>query len=262
MIGDSKQGDGQHRLGPVLFERHRDAKSLSVFLVIGCLALAAGTMFLAISPFAKSQKELIEGLGMGGGGVFVAAVIGAVCWFEWNSILRCHRQGISKTTPLGTYEVRYEDIESFSYRKSAQFYQGIYIGTGYHLGFTPRRAVGSRSFHVTVTQRKDQDISIEDLRNYVASRIAEAMLDELERTGSLAWTQNMRFVHSGVEYLGKPNWQLLPFDRVGRRVIIEGIFYLRDLDADFPVAYAHDIYPNFYPGLLVLENCIHKTLSD
>lgn len=240
----------QQELGSLLFERRSQFRSIAPLIVVSVILMFFGVQFLVqlYSNVPLNKKEANEALVFGYGGCLLFVVVGFAAFFRWKTSLRVHRHGISRSTPFGTTDLRFEAIDSLSYRCVRQYAEGVYVGTQFffHFGF------GTKSFYFGVVLKKDSDVELEALRDLISRIIAEDLSYQLAQLGSVLWTSRLRFTNDGLEYRQQENWHLLPYQQIGSCDIDNGNFYLREIDSEFPLMHEDIGAPNFYPGLVVL----------
>lgn len=236
------------QLGPVLLERRPATSAIAVLAGAALVFLFFGVV-LTTSGFDQQQdaQEKLETFVHGCAFTLGSFLLGIAALSVYKTVLRIHKHGVSKRNLFGTRRVRYEELDSISFRKERQYGERGYVGTQYFFDF----GCGGKVFYFITTIKADRD-DLEDVRDYVAQIIAQKLAAELEAEGAAPWTSRLRFVRSGVEYLRDKQWQRIPYAELGTCEIDGSLFYLRSKTCEFPLMQEYTIVPNFYPGYALL----------
>jgi hypothetical protein len=159
-------------------------------------------------------------------------------------VLRVHQHGLSKSNPFISRRLRFDQLDSFTFRKT-RLEVG---GTKFFFEF----GHGSRSIFFQLVLPTDTDQQVEDLCAHVTKVTAERISRQLDETGQAPWTVRLRFVRDGLEYFYQRSWHFVSLGMVANCTIHDDIFYLRSFDSDIPFFRESIGVPNFYPGLRIL----------
>jgi hypothetical protein len=157
---------------------------------------------------------------------------------------------------FGTQQLKYADVDTFTYSAVRQFVKGVYAGTNFTLTFTsradgkPRKLTYSRKL-------RNADADLDHLRDSVSQLIANRMAREFGEGRSVVWTDGLRFLPEGLEYrasgfLGRKAPIVLPYSQILGHDANQGVFWLWIQGRKKPVVKENMALPNFFPGYMFL----------
>lgn len=199
--GEADANESADGLGRIIFER-RSRTTTVVIMVLGIIALILmGIGFIVAGVTDRFGNG--AGLIIGGVGCFAGAigcVLGIIhCRI---AVFRCHQFGLVSRGLAGERELRYEDVEAFTFQATRHFHNGVYTGTNFLLDFEPipeqrthRIRYGGTASHV--------DEELENLRTHIADVIGARMRREIHAGRSVLWTPGLTF--KGQSLIYKPS---------------------------------------------------------
>ena len=180
---------------------------------------------------------------------FGGLLILGVAYTQWKSVVEIHQRGVRKVTPWGASEMLFEDLDFLTYNQTKQYLQGIYVGTNYYF----QLGVKKRTLYLNITLKKERDDQLADVLQLAILNVAKKISQQLDTEGEASWTNRIRFVRNGIDYLVLSEWHHLPFSRFSECSIEQGVFQLREQDSEDPLIQINTDSPNFYPGLHLLQ---------
>jgi hypothetical protein len=240
--GQSPDPEG---LGRVLFERRRG--NWWMVLVVGLLVMAGGTGLLL-------DAELIVG------SIIVTIGVGLVA-YAFNlrsSYFRCHQRGVCMTGWVENREIRFEEVDVFTYSATRHFVNGAYSGTAFVFKFVPRPETAKKSISFSMTlQSSDQEMEL--LRDHIARVVAARMLREVAAGSPVMWTAFLRFLPEALEhtpsgFLGRKAPVQIPYSSISGFNMNQGVFFIFVKGQDRAVIQVQCAEPNFFPGYLLLTS--------
>ncbi len=237
-------------LGRIIFERPPGSGYTVAFWLLAVLAVLAAILGVVgyFSPIHSPSTALGMGLG-------IAVVLG-LCAFgvRWSSVsLRCHERGVSLVGPSQRKEIRYVDVDSFTWSATRVFVNGAYSGTTLQIRFVsrpgelpPQTIKYNRSVNVI-------DDELDNLRDHISSVVASKMYERFLRGEEIVWTPTMVIAPDGLRhrpsgFLGKKAEVLVPYTDIANFNIDEGFYRIwrtQDKKSSVNEAVSQD---NFFPG--------------
>ena len=156
---------GASGLGRLLFERRAKAgfTLAAIFAVLGVVLGAAALVNRETRPLGIALLT----------GATVLFVLGVAFG---SALLRCYEQGLVRRWARRELRLRYDEITEFTYGATRTFHNGAYAGT--LLSLTFRAPQGTIRYMASV---QNMDADLDGLRDHIAERIADRMLDDLRR---------------------------------------------------------------------------------
>ncbi len=195
--------------------------------------------------------------------ISIAALFLAPCalllgLFLLRSEFRCHERGVYQRGLLKKRELRFEDVESFKYAVTRQYYNGVYMGTALEIAFYPTASLGKKKLRY-IRMVKNTDEALERLRDHVAQILAPKLAMMLNSTGSVQWIPNVRLTHEGLYYrpkgfISRKDEQLLRFADVAGFNVEEGTFHVWKHGVNKSVIHEPTSEPNFFSGYDLLTS--------
>jgi hypothetical protein len=250
--GEPRSGD---ELGRILFERKPD--SGMVWLM--WLAPPAFAVALAITIFLGAFRG---DRGAGGVGLAICFVIAGLWGLSLTQSIafRVHEQGVRRKWLFGTQQLKYADVDTFTYSAVRQFVKGVYAGTNFTLTFTSR--TNGKSRKLTYARKlRNADADLDHLRDSVSRLIANRMAAEFGQGRSVVWTDGLRFLPEGIEYrasgfFGRKPPIVLPYSQILGHDANQGTFWLWIQGKKKPVVKENMAQPNFFPGYMFLTRLL------
>jgi hypothetical protein len=238
------QGTG---LGRVLFERRwRTAR-----LVAAVAAAILGGLGVYVILSLDAPPIAI--------GLFVLAAILVLAAVRVPaSVFRCHARGVFQSGLFGKRQMRYDEVETFTYKATRMFVEGSYTGTMFALKFSS--PVTTISYNKKV---KNIDEDLENLRDHIAGVIAGRMGEKFSAGESVEWTRFLTLRPDGIEFvpqgfLGRKERQFLPYGDIAGFEVKEGVFHLFAAGQSKSVMREQTSQTNFYPGFFLLSSMFEQ----
>lgn len=235
-------------LGPLQAELRRGSRAVNLVVLSIGLAMLGGCVYLG----ARHGAEAFAGL-------FFPALILVIAWWGLRHRVCIHERGIEVFGFAGSKRMRFDEVESLSYRTVLQRVNGIPTGTYVHA----RLYGGGRGVAFNMRAGKEEEGPLEALRARVSEAIANADLARLQRGESIPWAGGVWLAPDGLRYrpkalLGRKDEVLVPYASGIRHGFGGGSFALLSADSDKPFATMSCDEPNFYSGHLLF---LHLTGS-
>lgn len=237
----------QNATGRLLFEKKSDPIAILVPSGAALAALVMSPCFVFLGPPKDMSRS--ESILVGFACIFASIALSIVAYVIWKTSVLVYENCIYKITPLRCTQLYYDQVEELSYSISREYAGQLYVGTQYFFNLYSKK----KSVEFRITLKKDRDQELDILLTFISENIAKQLLDQLAEKEKAPWGENIRFANDGLEYRFESLWHTLPYNLVGNCEIDRGIFYLRAIDSNFPVAHANTIAPNFFPGLIVFK---------
>lgn len=246
--------DDPESLGRVIFERnisHTPAALFvgSLFAVVLFLAGVAALYFYLTEP-AGNRPPLVLVIVPHA----VAAAVAASLWFGRQNILRCHARGVWRVKNGTTTEMRYDEVQVFTYSATRNYHNGAYTGTTLVMQFED---VDGRKLNYTSTVR-NADQELENLREHVSRVVAAGWRRRLNAGKTVPWTDRVTFEPDGVAIAGKMGLfgteddLFVEWDDVDDVRLDQGKFALFASGRSRAVYEATVATPNFFPGFFLI----------
>lgn len=227
-------------LGRVIFERQGAAW--------GWVALGAAFLGVGAAMHGGSPEGALVCYALG-------LVFFPIWWFRRNPSFRCCEYGVCRRYGNTEIQIRYLDVEAFTYQATRHYHNGAYTGTAYAFKFEPRTGKTiDYSCHIQET-----DNAMENLREHISMVIAGRMARELREGKEVPWTANLRFVGDGLDckprglLFGRKEAFHLRLHEIDYFQMDAGVFKLYANGGAKPVMDEPVSVRNFFPGLALLE---------
>lgn len=245
-VEDGETGTG---LGRILFERKPRLATRMIAYAGGGLMAFVGLVLLVAIPEVGGK---LAGLAFAAGGMAIILWAYSMAY----SVFRCRERGVNKAGLFGQQELRYVDVETFTYSATRHYHNGVYCGTHVGLHFIPRSDLKTAKINYTTTIM-NEDAALDELRNYIARAIAARMATLLAAGVPVPWTKNLTFLPDGIQYrpagfIGRKELQLLTPAEYGGCNMEQGVFYLFRQGNKKAVMTEQVSAPNFFPGFCLL----------
>ena len=112
---------------------------------------------------------------------------------------RCHERGVYRRVLGKPRELRFEDVEVFTYKAIRQYYNGAYTGTSLSLAFVPAASSGKKKIGYSRLVQNVDD-ALEGLRENVSRIVMQKLAMTLSQTGTLQWLPHVRISDEGFHY--------------------------------------------------------------
>ena len=234
-------------LGRCIFERKTTTAELALFGFV-----AAALAFLAFQTGGENYVMRYVFYGLAAASVLYA-------FFIKGNTLRCHERGVVRKTTLATKELRYDELEAFTFAKTSVFVNEVHQGFTVALKFKPREEVIGGSTISYKKNIKEEDAALETLCSEVSGIMATAMEKTLKESGNVTWTNSLELRSDGIEYrssglLGSKPPITIPFENISQHDIDDGQFLLWTKDNPDTSAFSVECSEeNFFPGYLVFK---------
>jgi hypothetical protein len=173
---------------------------------------------------------------------------------------RVCEHGVRRKWLFRIRQMRYADVDSFTYSAVRQYVKGAYAGT--HFSLTFAAAEGGKWKKLTYSKTlRNADLELDHLRDHVSELIAHRMQQQFEAHQAVAWTDGFRFLPEGLEYraasiLGRKAPILIPYSQIYGYDADAGFFNLWVHGKKKPVAKENVNQPNFFPGYHLLARLL------
>lgn len=241
------QDGSQAGLGRCIFERKITTAELALF---GFVAAALAFLAFQSSPENYVIKYVFYGL---------AAASVLYAFLIKGNTLRCHERGVVRKTTFATKELRYDQLEGFTFSKTSVFVNEVHQGFTVELRFRPSDEVIGGSTISYKKNIKEEDAAVESLCAAVSGIMATAMEKTLRKSGNVAWTKALQLRSDGIEYqasglLGSKPPITIPFENISQHDIDDGRFLLWTKDDPDTSAFSVECsQENFFPGYFVFK---------
>jgi hypothetical protein len=191
-----------------------------------------------------------------GTGLCVIAVIIAVVVFCFHiDRLRIHRHGICRQTTFRTIELDFDDIATIRWKETQVFLNGAFQGTAISIHIQAREGLDTPDIRFDLGGLKKPDEDLLQLRDRISTLLMRRMRTNLDRKDSLKWTEQIRFHANELEISASKKREsafysyreLVEYEFENGQLLI---FVAREKK---PIVREATDGPNFYPGLLLLE---------
>lgn len=245
----SKVPESADGLGRVLFARK--PREIALYFFFGVTMIILVAILLIKDYFIFSLILTLFSI--------LAAVVGV--WARSYRSFSCHEYGVRRTSWQGVSEIRYEDVQSFTYNAVRQFVNGVYSGSTFTLEFLPAPESASKKIAYSASLQ-GIDEELEGLRDHISRVIAARMGRELSAGNSVHWTSSLSILPEGIEhrakgFLGAKAPVLIPFAEVTGIELQQGTFHLWVQGKKKSVIQEEVSAPNFFPGYVLLQNIFH-----
>jgi hypothetical protein len=242
--GERRPGD---ELGRILFERKpgRGLVALLWLLPVAAIVVVACTAYLAVLRGA-------------GGAWWVGLEISAPLALTWLLPLsQCvtfsvHEHGVRRKWLFRTQQLKYIDVDTFTYSAVRQYVKGVYSGTNFTLTFASL-ASGKLQKLTYARNLRNADAELDHLRDSISRMIADRMAAQFVPGRSVTWTEGLRFLPEGLEhraagFFGRKAPVVIPYEQISGYDLHQGMFWLWVHDRKKPVVKESMALPNFFPG--------------
>jgi hypothetical protein len=242
------------RLGRILFERKPDRSTLAlVWLLPICTALVVVAMI--VLALLHVGNHVVIGLPI----CFLLLLIWLLVLSQSVEFRVCEH-GVRRKWLFRTRQIRYAEVDSFTYSAVRQYVKGAYAGTHFSLTFAAPEEGNWKKLTYSKTLR-NADVELDHLRDHVSALIANRMLQQFEAHQAVAWTDSFRFLPEGLEYraagiLGRKPPILIPYSQIYGYDADGGTFNLWVYGKKKPVAKENVNKPNFFPGYHLLARLL------
>ena len=241
-------------LGRVLFERKPGRIAFAVLWIFPVLGL--GTLLLAVLASLKGRPELLfVGVAAAGvSGVFVALALSQCVEF------RVHEHGVRRKLLFSVQQVRYTDVDAFTYSAVRQYVKGVYSGTNFTLTFASS-AAGKLKKLTYSKKLRNADSELDHLRDSVSQLIADRMQAQFASGRTVVWTDGLRFLAEGLEYrasgfFGRKAPVMIPYSQIAGFELDAGVFWLWIAGKKSAAVKENVSQPNFFPGYFLLSRLL------
>lgn len=242
-------------LGRVMFEKPLGLKTKPwiAILVLSVMLFPLIAFFSLLGAVATS--------------VGIAGLSTLFWWLDRDRCFRVCYNGVFLHGRMGEKRLRFDQLESFTYSVTRNYYNGGYTGTSLSLAFVPLPSVDGTKITFNRTF-KNEDTDFDILRDHVSGIIAVRMGKELEETGRVPWTKDVTFCSEGLEYrpsgwLGKKQETLmLPWGQINNFNFQDGVFHIWQIGKDKSVICESSSAPNLFPGFLLFVSLIQPDAEE
>lgn len=249
--GDTLAGN---RLGRVLFERKPGRLNVALLWLL---------------PIAALLTIVVVNLGVvrGGRNAFLMSLpLVALLGLIWLLVLsqsvefRVHEHGVRRKWLFRSRQLKFSEVESFTYSAVRHYAKGVYTGTNFTLTFAA--LAGGKPKKLTYAKNlRNADADLDRLRDYVSRLIADRMAAQFALDRPVTWTEGLRFLPEGLEYrptgfLGRKAPVVIPYEQIYGFDASQGTFWLWVSGRKKPRVKESLSLPNFFPGYLFLTEIL------
>jgi len=256
-------------LGRVIFERKRtSAIALAIgYLLAACLSIP-GVILVTIAITELVQRRVAGWFTLLFGMLFLTISL-LLIWLLWRStrlVFRCHVHGVKLVQLFGETQLAFEQLATFTYAATKVYTHGVYVGTTVLLKFAPLPGQGLKPIQYSAVLKGD-DAELDRLKDHASAILAHKLLKEWEAVGHVPWLPHIKFLRDALEYrtlglMGRRAAQTIPYRELTTWDFQEGSFRLFGGTLKKPVLAEGTGQPNFYPGLILLQELIRRTLEQ
>jgi len=244
-------------LGRIIFER-TGLRSARVILSLLALLLPLVGVLLILA--GQNNRRPGNGVMQFWGGLLLLAALPCCLGliYSWCYLFRCHERGLLSQGLLTKRQLRYDQIEAFSFQATRQFINGGYAGTIFVLDFEPVAEHRAQRIKYSV-QLKTSDDELDHLRDQISNLLARRMLREVAAGQRVQWTPALAFERENLLYaplglLGRKSTVSIPLTQIDRYELNQGKCRLFRRGEGRAVASESVTTRNFFPGLFCLLN--------
>jgi hypothetical protein len=247
------------QLGRILFER-KPGRTTKALLWLFPLAGVFIVLFVGLAVFRAGAIALVGGLP-----AFFFVVLLWVFFVSHAVEFRAHEHGVRRKSLFRTQQLKYADVDVFTYSAVRQYVKGVYSGTNFTLTFVSQASPGKTQAKMqTLTyskQLRNADEGLEHIRDHVSQLIAQRMANQLAGGQTVIWTDGLRFLPEGLQYsakgfFGRKLPVMIPYSQIHGYDADAGTFHLWIYGKNKPVAKESVALPNFFPGYLLLARLL------
>jgi len=250
--GEPRSGD---ELGRVLFERKPERGMVWLMWLAPPAVIIALGVTIYLGAFRGDR-------GAWGVGLTICCVMAGLWALSLSQCIafRVHEHGVRRKWLFGTQQLKYADVDTFTYSAVRQFVKGVYAGTNFTLTFAVRS--GGKLRKLTYARKlRNADADLDHLRDSVSQLIANRMAAEFGQGRTVVWTDGLRFLPEGLEYrasgfFGRKAPVLLPYSQILGHDANQGMFWLWVQGRKKPVVKENMALPNFFPGYMFLARLL------
>jgi hypothetical protein len=249
--GEHCTGD---ELGRILFERRpgRGLVALLWLLPVAAVLVMACTAYLAV----------LRGAGAWWVGLEISAPLGLTWLLPLSQCVTfsVHEHGLRRKWLFRTQQLRYSDVDTFTYSAVRQYVKGVYSGTNFTLTFAS--LAGGKLQKLTYARNlRNADSELDHLRDSVSQMIANRMNSQFAQGRAVTWTDGLRFLSDGLEYraagfFGRKAPELIRYSQISGYDLHQGMFWLWVHDRKKPVVKENMALTNFFPGYHLLPRVL------
>ncbi len=249
-----------NQFGRILFERKPSKLMTALVWMLPILGLgslfAAAIMALAHNDFTALAV-----------GFLVFAVVLLIWALPLSQYVefRVHEQGVRRKWLFRRQQLRYSEVDSFTYSAVRQYYKGMYTGTKFTLTFAA--LAGGQWNKLTYTKTlRNADNDLDSLRDKVSQIIADRMAAQFALGRAVVWTEGLRFLPEGLEYraagfFGRKAPIVIPYSQIMGYDANQGFFWMWVDGKKKPAVKESMALPNFFPGSLLLARVLAARAS-
>jgi hypothetical protein len=252
-------------LGRIIFER-TGLRSARVILSLLALLLPLVGVLLILA--GQNNRRPGNGVMQFWGGLLLLAALPCCLGliYSWCYLFRCHERGLLSQGLLTKRQLRYDQIEAFSFQATRQFINGGYAGTIFVLDFEPVAEHRAQRIKYSV-QLKTSDDELDHLRDQISNLLARRMLREVAAGQRVQWTPALAFERENLLYaplglLGRKSTVSIPLTQIDRYELNQGKCRLFRRGEGRAVASESVTTRNFFPGLFCLLSLISNQQEE
>jgi len=259
--GGPRAGDG---LGRILFERKPGRSLVAAVWLLPLIAVIALAVTFYFGVIGGDRAALWHGLELAG----LMALIWLLPVAQYAEF-RVYERGVLRKSLLGRQQLKFSDVDTFTYAAVRQYVKGVYSGTNFALTFASAADGKLRKLKYARTLR-NADAELDHLRDSISHMIADRMAAHFQAGKPVTWTDGLRFLPEGLEYraagfLGRKAPVVIPHSQISGYDLHQGMFWLWVHGRKKPVVKESTVLPNFFPGyffLLSLRNSYHLMAAN
>lgn len=242
-------------LGRLLFERHPTRLFGWLIGGVGVAMLAVAAILITSGAIRGRWPASLIGIAL----IPAAGLVMLAGRRLARSVLRCYELGLRKNGFSGTTELRFDEVDVFSFDARRQYSHGKYTGTAVTLILATHARPSAGIFHTeTVPHINDE---LEELCERVAEHIARRMARAYAIRRLVQWTPELWFEETGLRYTRQSFWRrhaprLIPYDSILEYEVDQEWLHIWTNDQERAAVKVRTSAPNFHPGLIVLEGLI------
>lgn len=262
--GTSESAPSGDSFGRVIFERRPPAWN-TVVLGLGAIALLSLAAFLFVAPANNPGRAQTPRMIVATCISVLAIACGVGVVHCRRAVFRCHQFGVVKQG-LGLHRsLRYEHVESFTYKATRHYHNGVYVATAFVLDLIPDAAHKSQRIRYSVSL-KHNDSELDNLRDQIAVIIGARMQRSILEGRQVQWTPGLTFdgdslIYSAAGLFGRKPPITIPLADIATFTMDKGQCYLFRADKKKAIVQEGVDARNFFPGFHCMLALIHKINS-
>jgi hypothetical protein len=253
----SDQDVSAGQLGRIIFER-KQSRTLAIFMLVFAGIFFLTSLIPVVVLLTQARPKEPGGLIiMAAVFLFLSILFALIARYCFRNLFRCHAQGIFYRGLFGESSLLFTEMQAFTFSARRQHNHGVYTGTMLKLAFDPKPEFRHKRIVYRTTVR-NVDGSIAALRDQIARKLADDLIEAVRNGQSVEWTpkltltpDSLRYIPTGI-FTKKPP-ELLPYDQISGHTMDHGTFAVYAFGQTKPIVSESTAARNFFPGFLAFQ---------